>query len=172
MLGSLNVLADFTNKCAAFDLRALSESAADIYQLPERSVSFMNTSAIDSCEFPACPVLCPVSDRMNTCWSQGWAAHVEHLLTWADTQPVAHSTAKLHAAITKQLSTQEPHKAGASTWRGEKNRCVSAEGTVPSQLQSTLFTCGRGQATSRRESKVDNISGQSKASITYFQQTP
>lgn len=92
MLGSLNVLADFTNKCAAFDLRALSESAADIYQ-PERIVSFMNISAIDSCEFPACPALS--SDRMNTCWSQGWAAHIEHSLTRAETQPVAHSTAKL-----------------------------------------------------------------------------
>lgn len=75
-------------------------------------------------------------------------------------------------AITKQLPTQEPHKACASTWRGEKNRCVNAKGNVPSQLQSTLFIRERGQATSVRESKVVNISGQSKASITYFQQTP
>lgn len=127
------------------------------------------------------PLLIPVSFqpaqfsfliRTNTCWSQGWAARVEHLLTRANTQPVAHSTAKLHTAITKQLTTQESHKACASTWRGEKNRCVNAKGAVPSKLQSTLFTCGRGQATSRRESKVVNISGQSKASITYFQQTP
>lgn len=47
MVGSMNVLAGFTNRSAAFDLRALSKSAPHIYQ-PEHSVSFMDVSAINS----------------------------------------------------------------------------------------------------------------------------
>lgn len=147
MLGSLNVLAGFTNKCAAFDLRALSESTAHIYQ-PECSVSFMDISAIDSCKFPVCPVL--LSDRMSTCLSQDGAAHVNHSHTCAASVPATDSMAKLSTPVTNHLETRQPYKAYATAQKGEKNRSANAEGTVPSQPPATLFISGREQVTSAR----------------------
>lgn len=124
VLGSLNVLAGFTNKCAAFDLRALSESAAHIYQ-PECSVSFMDVSAIDSCKFPVCPVL--LSDQMSTCLSQDGAAHVNHSHTCAASVPATDSMAKLSTPVTNHLETQQPHEACATAQKGEKNRSTNAQ---------------------------------------------